>query len=432
LLLPRQDSLIFNTLCEAGIAMRLAGIVFGLWLTSALLSAYAACDDDDKTDLPLISGNRPVIIASLNGHQMPMLVDTGAARLAVSRETADALSLPPDRQRTRLNTISGTETTQNVLLETLIFGGHKFSKLSATVIEFPSKAENRPAGIIGADLLSQFNVEFDFPKRMMTLYSPLDCAQPSWKGVYNKIPLNVIDDKPLIPVELDGHQISAEFDTGSRGETVAEAAAEQIGVSATDLENDPSKNGVALTGPYAIRRHRFTSFQVAGETFHDTTLDVSPLHQLGIDMLVGADYMHWRRFFLSYSTGALFVQKGGGTNAAAASAHPALTDLCHAPDTIRRSTSPAPPALSRPHLRLPDSIRLHLVDGCAGITFHLGPDGRATDSQIIFEKPSGYGLGDFIRRQILETRYLPPNEPGRLYYMSVGVHIGPPRLDVTH
>jgi predicted aspartyl protease len=409
-------------------AVRSTAIFFVLIFSLLALPAVAGCGGTESITLPLISGNRPVVQAVLDGQQLPMLVDTGAQRSAVSSQTAELLGLQADQRRTRLDTIGGVKVTNNVLLNSLALGGRQFAGLSMAVIDFPSTAEHKPAGIVGADVLSQYNVEFDFPHRTMTLYPQEACARPLWRGAYEKLPIDTAGGRLLFPVALNDHRLTAEFDTGSRGETVAEAAAERIGISATDLDNDPAKSGTTLAGLYAIRRHQFASFRIANETFQNIKLDVASLQQPNVDMLVGADYMHWRRFFVSYSGQALFVQKESGSpdnasNPKEASAAPG--ELCHPPQGMNLNASPPPRPLARPHFRLPDSIRLNHITGCAGIAFHLSPEGQPTDVRLIFERPPGYGVGNFVKRQVAATLYPPPDDPRRLYYLSIGLRIIP-------
>jgi hypothetical protein len=102
----------------------------------------------------------------------------------------------------------------------------------------------------------------------------------------------------MMPVEMNGVALSALFDTGARGNILSSASGTRLGVTAGD--------GATATLARAAR------FRVGDELFADSRLGVIDLPAFDADMLIGEDYMQTRRFWLSYATGALFIQPGLG------------------------------------------------------------------------------------------------------------------------
>lgn len=288
------------------------------YLATALLviagPALADCHMVRAATIPLLSNLRPVIKVSINGKPVHMVVDTGAQTSSVTPETASALRLPRDTNRRRIiRSIGGQDITQDAVLKKLSVSSIHYSNRNVAVVALDgSRMGSSLAGIIGADVLTGFDIELDIPRRTLTLYRAVGCSptRPPWRGQYQTVSARVSNYRQfLFPVELNGHSVTALFDTGSRGETVSRATARSIGVTDAQLDKDPATFGTSGgLHKYAIRRHRFDTFRIGAETFRDTPLDVVDFHQPGVDMLVGADYMHRHRFFLSYSSGLLFIQ----------------------------------------------------------------------------------------------------------------------------
>ena len=281
-------------------------------------AARADCPVVRVATVPLLSGGRPLVEASINGHPVAMVIDTGAQESSVTPQTAARLKLPrdPGQPTVVVHTLAGEERSANVQLATLTLASLNFKNLRATVVAIPALANGlAPAGVIGVDALGQYDLELDIPRRSLTFYQTAGCTpiSPPWQGAYQIVPARVQDRRFLIPVKLNGHPVSAELDTGSRGETVSRATANRIGITDAELDDDPSSTPVSAgMHKYTAHRHRFQTFEVARETFHNLSFEVASFGQLGIDMLIGADYMHGRRLFISYASATLFIQKEPG------------------------------------------------------------------------------------------------------------------------
>lgn len=303
--------------------MRLISISLLVIVIAIATPARADCQMNPAATLPLLPSERLVVQASIDGTTVQMGIDTGAGISAVTPETVATFKFKPDPhgRQTLVAELGGQAVQENVILDKLGIADLIYSDMSVTVLppQRPQSAVPLLAGLIGADLLSGFDLELNIPKRTLTLYRVVGCnsVRPPWEGAYDTVAASVARyNHFLFPVELNGHSIMADFDTGLRGEVVALGSAERLGVTEAELDKDPSRTGTSADPQAAvIRRHRFDTVKIGSETFQNVPMDIAHFHEPGIDMLVGLDYMRGRRFFVSYSTGNLFIQKvQGGSN----------------------------------------------------------------------------------------------------------------------
>ena len=169
-----------------------------------------------------------------------------------------------------------------------------------------------PVGLLGADILSQYDVEFDFPKGTMTFWSVAGCGDRfvPWQGRFSEFhPQRTGHNAFVIPVTINGHQLQALLDTGSDATSVTYNAALAAGVTPDAIELDRAgtrkgARGVALTSHV----HRFDSMSIGPMTFRNAGLVVVDDAQGDFDMLLGIDFMRWRKVWFSYATNQVFMQ----------------------------------------------------------------------------------------------------------------------------
>jgi predicted aspartyl protease len=411
----------------------LLGILGGVGLLAH--PASAACGIQRAATLPLLSTERPVVQVAINGLAVQMLVDTGSQISMVTPDAVAALRLARDLPRgSRIQTLGGEAVSRNAILTTLEIAGLQYNDRSVAVSALDgtkTDSGSPPAGVIGADLLHDFDLELDIRAQTLTLYRPDPCApsRPTWNEPYVRVSATVSGRNQLLfPVTLNGHTLQAVFDTGSRGETVSRDAANDLGVTDQDLLHDPTASGISSgQHDYRIRRHLFTTMKIGSELFRNVPLDVVDFHQPGIDMLVGADYMHWRRFYLAYSANALFIQKvkpGPDPHAPPVAAAPG-NDGCQAPSDLLASLSHSPlVVVSEKRLDPPDAARTAHIDGCVGVLFRLTADGVPWDLKVVAEQPPRYGLGAYVVQEIAAARFEPSPDTGWHYEVQ--------RVDLSH
>jgi predicted aspartyl protease len=293
---------------------RLIGGVVAL-LGLAATGASADCVYTRAAVFPLAPELRPTIDVTVNGAHVLFVVDTGAEGSSVTPEAVLSLQLLHDRHhRTTIMTLDGKETRDNVIVRQLEIGDLKYNELSVAVVPMGRLNSHEPlAGILGADVLSDFDIEVDMPRRTLTFYHVSGCefARPPWTGRYQTVrALMTHRGRLLFPIDIDGHPLTALFDTGSDHVVLSHAAALGLGLTEAALASDPSTRSTSGGhNVYVVRRHVFGAIRIGDEVFHNQAIDIADVDIGDADLLVGAGYQKSRRFFLSYSTNALFIQR---------------------------------------------------------------------------------------------------------------------------
>jgi predicted aspartyl protease len=403
-------------------ATRLAGLLLATSLALSATRALADCDFRHAATIPLQGGAQPEIDVSINGGAARMLLDTGAELTTVTPGAVVAMGLRRDlHRRTAVTLIGGVETHQNALIDRLTVGDVRFDDLSVAVVSLERNGTGVPAaGILGADELSDYDVELDFIGRTLKLYSTPSCTftRPPWQGRYQSIPAKMSSHNQfIIPVELNGHQLTAMLDSGLFGMEVSPAAARSAGVSDADLAADPSTHLTSGGGRNVpSSRHRFDVLRIGAERFDGVQIGVADLANTDVDMLIGVPYMRTRRFFFSYSTTTLFVQTAAGAAGAQGGAGAAPNPCLPSADILPTLARAHLVMLARPLPTAPDKLKTAHLSGCAGVLFHLSADGAPTDLKLVIETPPGYGVGDFVLRQIAASKFAPvPGETAWFY-----------------
>jgi hypothetical protein len=145
--------------------------------------------------------------------------------------------------------------------------------------------EGKPLdGLLGADFLSDFEVDLDLARRRVLLYQAPPCriAAPAWSPPYATIEANRSPHNRLVfPVRLDGHRLAALIDTGAQLTALDATSTAALGLTGASLARDPV---ATLRGAAAevveSRAHRFTQLvplSPSGSTIH-TRLSQTPTY----------------------------------------------------------------------------------------------------------------------------------------------------------
>jgi predicted aspartyl protease len=305
------------------------------WPAAAILALICVqaradgCHVERQASLPItFNGFVPTVPAHINRHPVSIGVDTGSSTTVLTPETVARLNLPQDNNSHLATLIGpkGNTRATNVFLDSLEFGHAVEMMKSVPVVAIGGPPAAPPpgalaaapspnatmAGLIGTEILSDYDVEFRFPVHIVNLYRVSNCDKvtPPWGGAYAAVRISLSETKRfVVPLELDGHHLTAIFDSGSSGFRISREAALRIGVTEAMLEHDPVQAGARAGGiSYEVPSHRFGQITIGRETFHGPRIDVIDYPLTESDMLIGEDYMHARRFWLSYATKILFIQ----------------------------------------------------------------------------------------------------------------------------
>ncbi len=273
-----------------------------------------ACRVEQMADLPLATARNFLLApVTLEGVASWMVIDTGAETSLITPEVAERLALAPDPGRSSdLLGVAGLVHSRNVLIRGFEIGGVGARTLSVGVGEIGVFSPNVPvAGLLGADVLSRFDVELNAPALRMGLYVVSGCTGfVPWRGSASAIPVRFGErGLTFLPLRIDDHPVRALLDTGARVSLMTRRLSASLGVTAAMLESDPARGGVGIgLTNLAMRQHRFDRVALGATTVRGMAIDVADLRLPGVEMLLGADWTASRDIWISYSGSTLFIR----------------------------------------------------------------------------------------------------------------------------
>lgn len=262
-------------------------------MTAALAVAilFGRADAAEVCDKPLmivtsigmapVQDDRAILIpVGLSGVQKLLLVDTGGVVTEMSSEVADELKLPRYRTSYQLYDVSGRVSNEYVKASLQL--GRLSTDGMAFMLAPPGQTffadDTGVAGLLGAEILKNYDVEIDMDAHRLSLLSQDHCEG---KVVYWKadtvavVPMKVMaSGHILLPVELDGKEVTALLDTGAYGTTLSQQVAEAtFGFRPNQMELTgmlPGRDGAATY------HHRFKTLGFEGITVTNPDIDIIP------------------------------------------------------------------------------------------------------------------------------------------------------------
>ncbi|HEY1944404.1 MAG TPA: aspartyl protease family protein [Roseiarcus sp.] len=292
----------------------------GLVLACATaIAAPASCSLEKVTEMPLLSlGAHYAVMAGIEDVVRPIEVDTGAATTVLKASVASELSLKQDpvAEHARRSAGIGQKTGDfhlNVIPSTLVFGDlvfHDRSTVVATMDEGKSP-EGNSIGLLGDDILSQYDVEFDFPGRKLTFYREIGCYDTfiPWLGSFAAVPFDHRDAKVTIDILLNRERTQAIVDTGNNMSFVSKSASALWGSYTSDLAPTKGRMQSPLNraAPLAISTYNFEKVTIGGDVFNAHKMNVVDVDFPLASANIGLDYWSSRKIWISYPRGWMFV-----------------------------------------------------------------------------------------------------------------------------
>ena len=257
----------------------------------------------------------PIVTVSANGHSVTLILDTGAERTVFTPAVAKQIGAqrPSVEFQRRIRGISGDVDSYEVELRSFAIGNvaipwHRVlvSRVTMATV-FPTPLD----GLLGSDVLSDFDIDLDLPRSQVTFYKKQTCqtAQPDWHNSYTSVIAGLSRGERLFfPVQLDGHPLTAIVDTGSQLTVLATAVARTLGVTEAMLSQDRSTTAQGVAGePLSSRVHQFTKLQIGTMAIRNPEVVVTDLKLSEADIVLGIDLMRSRRLWMSYGSRRIFL-----------------------------------------------------------------------------------------------------------------------------
>lgn len=259
----------------------------------------------------------PLVNLTVNGTAATFLLDTGAERTIMSATAAKRLGVAVHYEYPRsMRSLDGTLASGDASLHRLGLGDRAtlsdFRVLVGSV-SLPGPDGRLLDGLLGADFFASFEVDLDLPHNRMILYERQHCAlaAPPWSQSYSTIPANrSLHDHLFFPVVLDGRRFAAFLDSGAEVSALDLEAAIAVGVTDAELNRDPVAN-LRGAGSELVRSraHRFAHLEVGAEKLHDRVITVTNLRLQDADLVLGIDFLQFRRVWLSYGSHQIFLAR---------------------------------------------------------------------------------------------------------------------------
>lgn len=294
------------------------------WLLACLLllvapAARADCIKNRAALLPItLWQNKLYVPVTLNGLTRPFFVDTGAATTYVSQDLADELNLPHDFDHTLDSFgVGGQESHLHIAeVASLALGDIQVRNTHLPVAAFGERladGHTQPGGLIGADILSHFDLDIDIPHRQLALWRVAGCTemQPDWQNAAAPLPMQIAPSRHVtVPVRIDGASLDLMLDTGSPDLVLSTHAAARAGAPPEVLEDNRHVQGFGVNDrAFDAWMHIFRRVELGSMVFGDVRTIVVNNGRYGSigDGLLGIEFLKRGRVWLSYSTGSFFA-----------------------------------------------------------------------------------------------------------------------------
>lgn len=308
------------------------------------MQVHAALAGDDCPPLTMITSvdmqiggdGRIYVPAKINDVSKSMLVDTGGFFTEMTRPVSEELKLSARHTGLELVGVAG-DTTRLAVRASFTLG-----KLHADSMDFmvmPDGDQFAPdvsdvGGLIAPNLLRAYDLDLDFGGRKLNLISQRHCEG---KVIYwpatsvAVVPVRINPDGHIwLPVDLDGHRLSAMLDTGATN-SVLNLGTAQNAFGITPGSSDTPADGSLGPGKVAAYSHRFKSLGLEGIAIsnlklillpdlmrgqlanpHDNiegdTRIANPQIETGLgDMILGMDVLRHLHVYIAYKEQKLYL-----------------------------------------------------------------------------------------------------------------------------
>lgn len=309
--------------------MRLSPLPVGLAILACfVLRDASAYEDEPKRCQYVQIAHLPVqytgptlgitIDGKINGKPASFLVDTGAWETTLTRTGADRHKLFMRSTGTAAQGIGGYARVYSALVNELGAGPAKTSRGYVRVLDdfaFPPSYD----GIAGAPFLLQTDLEISLAEKELRFFRPLNCNKDHklayWDANAVEVPFASSFSRhrnPEFTVELNGKKLRAMIDTGARVSSVTLDGARRAGLKldAPGVERAGYAMGV---GEERVARWtaRFDTLQIGAEIIRNVPISVIEA-DIGIDVLLGNDFLRSHRVLYAMSQEKLYISYIGG------------------------------------------------------------------------------------------------------------------------
>jgi predicted aspartyl protease len=259
---------------------------------------------------------------TINGHAISMELDTGGTVSLLFEETVQRLGIVRDaRFHSAVSGLGGGLANPVASVDSMSIGGVPLSVDRIAVNSLGGKPTYD--GVLGLDILRDFDLDIDAPNHALTLYRIRWCERtdPPWHEPMMQIAdISTRMGWMRMPFEVDGIEGTATVDTGASHTMITPRMARRLGITDQVLAGDRTLKLHVIAGDdVQARIHRFHTVRIGPLTAHDVSMLVlarePPALTAGrhfADGVIGQDFLSSRRVWFSLRMGRLFVSRKAG------------------------------------------------------------------------------------------------------------------------
>jgi predicted aspartyl protease len=263
-------------------------------------------------------GNQAVVVAQINGADVPVVLDNGAGSSLLSYAAAAKLHLAaePLRGHPVLGGVGGRANgflalaVANVRLGAVRISDAEFVVSNLTV--------GPVAAVIGRNILDDYDLDYDLPRGVIKLVRPKGCGNVApvyWARSRAYSALQVVHggSSPTVIGHVNGVEIRVLFDTGASSTILDVRAAAKAGVT-------PRSAGAVAEGTISGVAGRsmkswfvpIAGFEFGGEEIRNTQLRMGDLSLPQVDMVVGSDFLRSHHVYFANGQQKIYFTYEGG------------------------------------------------------------------------------------------------------------------------
>ena len=259
------------------------------WVGGAVILASLAgtcavaeeCRLKQVGSLEMVGGGLDRVVVELTVGDKPrrFVVDTGGVISEIYDDVVAELKLStqPINPNLELYDVKGNVAKRFVRLPKVVLGNAQGENW-AMVVRPRAPAEDRTInGIIGPDILKNFDLDFDFAAKKLNLMSPDHCEGKVvyWAPAFLDADFTLSDERIVVPMTLDGKDIQAIVDTGASVTAINESVSVRLfglDTQSKGIEHDPE----AAPDSSLQYRHRFKVLSLAGLAINNPLIYIFP------------------------------------------------------------------------------------------------------------------------------------------------------------
>jgi len=306
--------------------MRLAAVILIALL--AALPADAAdtqCGLKRYASLDMQEDQSGRVLVEVTVHHTPrwMLVDTGGATSEIGEDVLSALQIKqyPLAPGLHVYAVNGSEITHWATVPSFEIGLAHFADRKFLALPSSSGgAEHHMEGILAPDLLSKFDLDFDFQNKKLNLFSQGHCEGKVvyWAQSYAAMPFTMSEDGHIkLELSLDGKSTSGILDTGASVTTLLAPVAHALfGIS----KDSPGVTGdqphfqlhELSVGGVKVLNPEIYLLDDAADRAYRNEMGLG-LHELGVQsslmpkMILGTNILRHLHLYIAYQEHKIYV-----------------------------------------------------------------------------------------------------------------------------